>query len=730
MAMISIDLDAMGALVKALDKAATDAPRAAGTLATKLDDVLLSYPGLSRWRTGGQAVVRIESLAESCRWRLAKAQELYDSDPSIGRVVGVDEDALVAEDARRAAELISGIEYDQLNDIPQELLDLLRRNENDPEFAKKFAAELDPLDAAFMLMLINNHVSPVGNDIPAAQRPEYMRRYQELLERLGGTLSLGASVMNPDDQAAFNKKWADAFLEPTAGTPLALLVSRGQWSDEFLTGVKKSIDKVEDDFVSSWSYFLFRNGDPRVDAWSGHGAPLMIDPEVDPETGEHPEISDPMYGVLRAAMYNPQWMLDNFAGGPLTESFQYDSADQQDLTGQVDTRIKEFFDRNPDQATMSWFIQSVLSAEAASIQASGGTSGLLDDVQKWVGNYARLDRIEEAKPWLERWGHQLLDVISLVPMLGEVSDGVNAVWYYAEGDTVNGTLSVVNVFLPSVIGGAVHGVKWLKNADNAAELAELLVKSSRIVDVVNPRVANRLETVTFDLQRSANFDSALATRTTEAANRAVVLANRDRIIEQLNDLGFSLSRADLDSKAGIDAALKRLSRQGSPEAQKLYADLQNITTAERASLSAQKAASEQLGDVAAQDVLIAQRSNVIPGLSGPRGRDTFDVVGLSPDRSALTIVEAKGGTANLSTKGRELPDGTRAAQGSPAYFEDVWRVDKDLQAWLAKNPDIASGIKDGSITVNYQLVHADAAGNISITTLALTDDVLKNLSLP
>lgn len=38
-------------------------------------------------------------------------------------------------------------------------------------------------------------------------------------------------------------------------------------------------------------------------------------------------------------------------------------------------------------------------------------------------------------------GHDLLDLVGMVPVAGEVADGVNASWYFAEGDIVNGSIS-------------------------------------------------------------------------------------------------------------------------------------------------------------------------------------------------------------------------------------------------------------------------------------------------
>ncbi len=66
-------------------------------------------------------------------------------------------------------------------------------------------------------------------------------------------------------------------------------------------------------------------------------------------------------------------------------------------------------------------------------------------------------------------GHGILDVGGLVPVLGEPADGVNAIWYAAEGDEVNAGLSAAGM-IP--IGGwfATGGKlvnKGIRSVDNA-----------------------------------------------------------------------------------------------------------------------------------------------------------------------------------------------------------------------------------------------------------------------
>lgn len=69
-------------------------------------------------------------------------------------------------------------------------------------------------------------------------------------------------------------------------------------------------------------------------------------------------------------------------------------------------------------------------------------------------------------------GHTALDVIGLIPGLGEVADGANAAWYLAEGDYLNAGLSLA-AMVPGV-GMLAVGAKY---ADEAVALGSDALKS-------------------------------------------------------------------------------------------------------------------------------------------------------------------------------------------------------------------------------------------------------------
>lgn len=78
--------------------------------------------------------------------------------------------------------------------------------------------------------------------------------------------------------------------------------------------------------------------------------------------------------------------------------------------------------------------------------------------------------------WWKRWGseavHTTLDLVGLIPAVGELADGANALVYLAEGDKINAALSAASM-LP-VGGQAATAAKWGKKVEKrlAKEAAE------------------------------------------------------------------------------------------------------------------------------------------------------------------------------------------------------------------------------------------------------------------
>lgn len=103
----------------------------------------------------------------------------------------------------------------------------------------------------------------------------------------------------------------------------------------------------------------------------------------------------------------------------------------------------------------------------------GNTSGLVipDTAPNLHGATApAIKPVAQEKSWWQRWDrdvvHTGLDVVGLIPGVGEIADGANALIYLAEGDKVNAALSAA-AMIPGA-GMAATGAKYGKKAAAAA----------------------------------------------------------------------------------------------------------------------------------------------------------------------------------------------------------------------------------------------------------------------
>lgn len=115
----------------------------------------------------------------------------------------------------------------------------------------------------------------------------------------------------------------------------------------------------------------------------------------------------------------------------------------------------------------------------------GNTSGLItpQTSPNPQGNSAPpIKPTKKEQGWWSKWGdvvHTALDVVGMIPVVGEVADGANALIYLAEGDGVNAALSAASM-LP-VGGQAATAAKWGKKGVDAAQAAKAATKVEKEV---------------------------------------------------------------------------------------------------------------------------------------------------------------------------------------------------------------------------------------------------------
>lgn len=115
----------------------------------------------------------------------------------------------------------------------------------------------------------------------------------------------------------------------------------------------------------------------------------------------------------------------------------------------------------------------------------GNTTGLItpQTAPNPHGNSApAIKPTKKEESWWSKWGgvvHTALDVVGMIPVVGEVADGANALIYLAEGDKVNAALSAASM-LP-VGGQAATAAKWGKKGVDAAQAAKAATKVEKEV---------------------------------------------------------------------------------------------------------------------------------------------------------------------------------------------------------------------------------------------------------
>ncbi len=228
-----------------------------------------------------------------------------------------------------------------------------------------------------------------------------------------------------------------------------------------------------------------------------------------------------------------------------------------------------------------------------------------------------------------------------------------------------------------------------------------------------------------DVPPSSAFDEALVSRDAAVAARLEAAGVRDELVAALRDRGVDVPPQALTT-SGLERILPDIQRRfdADPQIAGLLDRLEDAAKAERQTLRDLLNASERLGTEAARDLLTAEHVRIL--IDDVPGSGRFDLVGLSDDGLTLIVVEAKGGTASLGA-GRLLPDGTRVAQGSTAYFVEIFRRDPEIAELLRTRPDIAQGLADGTIGFRYDLVQARPNGSVSVSDLRLNDQYLQAL---
>ena len=458
MALASIDLEMMAALVRQVERARDDARACQSQLTGALSRVMLgeSAPqplaGVAAWFDG-----QVPGL----RRRLALAQAIEARTPGMQRYVQIDESMLVAmspqqarADAQRVAKLLEDFDDGR---VPDEALRLMQTYRDEPYFAQALAQSMSTQQVSDLVLRMSRERDSMMQSMPDAAGIEaYDKQYARLLDGLGG--SLGLATHGSGDlalQPGHAKSWSEAITAPPPSdggrgqygmaSALGLVIEHGSWSREFLGTVAGAVYDEER-----------RAGQTGQRVWEPRVHP-MSSGYVGAVAPGGTYTYDPLASALLAMGRNPQGAAD-FVGSGDRAMVRVDEKDVD-----VAARLKYLMTER------RWPVDNGAGAKAAVIAAitpslGASTHGITIAVQaRAVLDYRAAEieaREDDGGNWFSDIGHGVLDVLGLVPALGEPADAVNGAWYLAEGDSTNAAISAA-ALIPFAGWGATGG-KWVR----------------------------------------------------------------------------------------------------------------------------------------------------------------------------------------------------------------------------------------------------------------------------
>jgi hypothetical protein len=104
-------------------------------------------------------------------------------------------------------------------------------------------------------------------------------------------------------------------------------------------------------------------------------------------------------------------------------------------------------------------------------------------------------------------GHNILDILGTIDITG-LTDIINGIWYYAEGDKFNGTLSLIAA-LPIVFADELKSLKYISKAAKEVELSEEALSYCKIIYENAGDYASNLEKICVSIEKNEVLNSVL-----------------------------------------------------------------------------------------------------------------------------------------------------------------------------------------------------------------------------
>jgi hypothetical protein len=504
MAVVSVDLDKLAHLVDLLATAKWRCRELAEDVRASMVKVYVDASVVGKWCEGGYALGYITSLHAQAQHCLDYARTANQVSPGVPRVVydgyghphtdyvvSFDDTLMDADTAQQIASLVTQVLAGEIHfdgGVPPALLTWVNVGLADPQVAVQLAGLLPPNKLTQLLSLID--LERGNRERAGEDTTEFDQDYAQLIDGLGAMYSLAAQTMTEGSQewADHLNSWKEVFTNAGAGEPYpqfaSLIICRGHWPDEFLTGFTEAITSAEV-VPGAW--------DP---TWGPGGVPqdrVIVDPGRTDMEGNPIEVADPMYGVWSAAVWNPQWMTDTYGGGePVVVTIIDDDGVEQRVSVPGDL-YHVFHERGMDHASLLAFTQAASMTTLTDAPITGDVQTMMRALEK---EYDDL----QARPWWQKYGHRILQTTALLAGLAGVfipgvgwgatalaatsllASAVDIGMYVAEGDWDQALASGAFLLLP-LGGGALLRVTMEQLAIlKTGGIISVLGREYRLVD--------------------------------------------------------------------------------------------------------------------------------------------------------------------------------------------------------------------------------------------------------
>lgn len=445
MALVSVDIAALAQLVAALKAAPEKITGAHSSIkgqlaAADLDTSSLSaVPEVATWA---------EDEAAHFDNRLYYARWLESSAPGLQEVVTFDDAAvpdLTYEEAKKHADRAQELMTDEDVPPPQELIDLLEKYGADPIFARLLMngwKEGDGYASADMPPRPDlGYIHALTGDSDLREDSEFNAQSERFLQLYSNIL--GGLSHEWDLEVDFSEHYPSNEPVPDAPRAWALLASRGSWSSEWLTELTQQMIDLEREDPDVWTKDQYEYR---------HMSYRDVEAVWDPSMGAF--VEDPMVWMMDALSRDPDAAASLFNGGK-PGPIKVDG-EEVDIAGNLRFLTLE----------RGWPQDQGLSLAIALGSAKGSDSA--GDLTTDLANLENMDPVEK-KSWYSFAAHIGLDILGLIPGIGEWADGANVSLYLAEGDWKSATASGMAAI--PVFGSTATIGKWIKLANRTGDAA-------------------------------------------------------------------------------------------------------------------------------------------------------------------------------------------------------------------------------------------------------------------